>query len=192
MEKFFNMVYRLRLIDRWNTSNCNLKESVSEHSFYVALIALLLYEIDLENNIIKENDIVLSDLLISALYHDSFECYSSHIVSPVKNVSYDANKGVVEMKKIYIGRLYSLLPEHGYSITKKALNNTNNNIIRYIELADTLEAYFFTTFEVYMDNKDFYNKNLLFKEKIKQLSSKYSCVKILVSELSDSSFEIVY
>lgn len=195
MEKFFNMTYRLRNVYRWNTSYCNLKESVAEHCYYVALISELLYEIDLKNGDLKLDDISLSDLLLCALYHDAFESYSSHIVSPVKNISLCAKKGIESIKNIFKDRLMSTIIEDDEDkllVLRQVFVNIDKRVIRYIELADCIEAYIFSEFEVFSGNKDFTQKRDLMEDRIKILSRDNKCVKIFFDTYFDKNFEIQY
>lgn len=192
MEKFFNIIYRLRTIKRWNTSYCNVKESVAEHCFYVALIAELLYEIDLKNEVIDDKEVDLTTLLIHSLYHDSFESYSSHIVSPIRKVSYATNKGFDTMRTAYKNRILNLIPNDQNSLIKQSLIDVNEKIIKYTELADSLEAYIYSVFEIHSGNNDFINKKVLAENKINELSEKYYCIKVFLDNFFDENFEICY
>ncbi len=192
MEKFFNIIYRLRTIKRWNTSYCNVKESVAEHCFYVALIAELLYEIDLKNEVIDDKEVNLSTLLIYSLYHDSFESYSSHIVSPIRKASYATNKGFDTMRTVYKNRILNLIPNDQNSLIKQSLIDVNDQIIKYTELADSLEAYIYSVFEIHSGNNDFINKKVLAENKINELSEEYHCIKVFLDNFFDENFEIYY
>jgi len=192
MENFINILYRLRIIFRWDTSYCHLKESVSEHSYYVAVISMLLYEIDLDNQIISESEVDLTNLLVYALYHDSFESYSAHIISPVKKASQEIKNSVYDINDLYKEKLLSLLPKQGFFITKRAFGNIDENIIKYIELADILEAYIYACFEVYLGNQDFYDKMILFEKRVNELATTNTCVKIFLSDILSDSFNIKY
>ena len=102
MENFFNMVYRLKVIKRWGTSFNIYDESVAEHCYFVAMLSYILAEIDKKLN----NTVVdISKLLIKSMYHDAFESYTSHIVSPIKHHNKNMDESTRVLKNDYKDRL---------------------------------------------------------------------------------------
>ena len=102
MENFFNMIYRLKVVKRWGTSVNVYDESVAEHCYFVTVIAYTLAKLDQKLNNTKAE---IDKLIIKALYHDAFESYTAHIVSPIKHHDEDMNKYTKNLKKDYKDRL---------------------------------------------------------------------------------------
>ena len=144
MEKFYNLIYRLRFIKRWGTSFSNVKEDVMQHSFSVATIAHLLAIV---SSRINSNDLDVNKIAVAALYHDSFECFTSHVVSPVKNTNQEFKDSYKKLKNHYISRLASSLPGDLKDDLENFLYNTLNEIeAEIIEAADSIDAYLFVNF----------------------------------------------
>lgn len=106
MESFFNMMYRLKVVKRWGTSANLYAESVAEHCYFVAMLAYILAELDKKLN---DTNIEIDKVIIKALCHDSFECYTAHIVSPIKHHDNDINISVKKLKKDYKKRLIRII-----------------------------------------------------------------------------------
>lgn len=106
MKNFFNMIYRLKVVKRWGTSANVYDESVAEHCYFVALIAYTLAELDQKLNHTK---VEMDKLIIKALYHDAFESYTTHIISPIKHHDEDMNKSTKNLKEDYRDRLIRLI-----------------------------------------------------------------------------------
>ena len=106
MEYFFNMIYRLKVVKRWGTSANVYDESVAEHCYFVAMIAYTLAELDQKLN---DTKVEMDKLIIKALYHDAFESYTTHIVSPIKHHDEDMNKSTKNLRKDYKDRLIRII-----------------------------------------------------------------------------------
>ncbi len=190
MEKFFNLIYRLRFAKRWGTSFNIRQESVAEHSFSVAVIAHLLALI---NNEINETHVNAEAAAVQSLYHDGFECYTSHIVSPVKNSTPEFKKSYEELKKLYSLRLFSSLPK----MLKNKIENPdiakNKKIIEIVDAADAIDAYLYCKFQVKVGNNDYKNKFQLMEGKIQKIKKKYNYVNWFFENLCDfEDLEINY
>lgn len=188
MEHFWNRIYRLQVIKRWNTSASNESESVAEHCYYVAILANILAALDIMMNGVNVD---MSDILVQALYHDAFECYTSHIVSPVKHLNDEICTSMEQIKDSYSLRLFKLLPEE-YRNLLNCLNKGRNNY-KYVEIADSIEAYCFCAFQVHLGNNDFNNKLEIKRSDITLLSEKYNFVKVFFDNFFDENeFELIY
>ena len=106
MKNFFNMIYRLKIVKRWGTSANIYNESVAEHCYFVAIIANLLAEIDKK---INGTHIEMERLIIKALYHDTFETYTTHIISPIKHYNNDTRNAIKNLKEGYKDRLLRII-----------------------------------------------------------------------------------
>ena len=189
MEYYWNRLYRLKSIKRWETSISIEPESVAEHSYYVAVAAYMLAEIDEKLNGVR---IDKEKLLISALYHDSYESYTSHIVSPIKHHTNETTLAMKTTTEDYSERMARMLEDTCLEqISKQNDSSTENNV--YIEAADLIDAYCFCALQVHLGNKDFENKLSLMRERIYGCLAKYNFVKYFVENYFDEQgFEIVY
>ena len=188
MEHFWNRIYRLKCIKRWSTSVSIESETVAEHCYYVAILANILATID---STVNGTDVNMTNILVQALYHDAFECYTSHIVSPIKHHNENIFCSMEQLKDSYTHRLFNLLPNE-YSSTINCGKNKQQDY-RYIEIADSIEAYTYCAFQVHLGNQDFNHKFGIMKANISLLIEKYNFVKIFFDEFFDESeFEINY
>ena len=48
-------------------------------------------------------------LIIKALYHDTFETYTTHIISPIKHYNNDTRNAVKNLKEGYKDRLLRII-----------------------------------------------------------------------------------
>ena len=190
MEKFFNMVYRLKVVKRWGTSANIYEESVAEHSYFVAMIAYILVEIDKKlNNTVVNN---MDKLIIKALYHDAFESYTTHIVSPLKKHDKNMAESTNSLKESYKKRILGLLPEECNDIIAD-IEESDKYIDTIIRIADSIESYSYCAFQVHIGNKDFINKLKIKRENIIKLAKEYNYVKFFFDNLFDEeNFEIIY
>ena len=78
LEKYLMNVYKLKNVIRYNTRNIIRKESVAEHSFYVALFALKICDEYGVSDKVKQN------ALVKALLHDMPEIELNDITHNVK------------------------------------------------------------------------------------------------------------
>lgn len=106
MKNFFNMIYRLKVVKRWGTSANMYEESVAEHCYFVAILAYILAKLDEKLNGVK---IEIDKVLIKGLYHDAFESYTSHIVSPIKNHNENIKNAIISLKEDYKERLIRVI-----------------------------------------------------------------------------------
>ena len=129
----------LRTLIRYQNCNRLVNESVAEHSFYVALIALELcdkYNIDEERTF---------KCLVKALLHDMPEIKLNDITHDVKEAL-----GLRPMLKKYEDDFYKLeYPEYADLMT----NNKDELVDKIVELADVLSVYQYTSNEIELGNQ---------------------------------------
>lgn len=189
MGYYWNLLYRLKFIKRWGTSISIEPESVAEHSYYVAVAAYLLAEIDEKLNGVRVDK---EKLLVRALYHDSYECYTSHIVSPIKHHTSETVFAIKVATKDYSERMEEMLEDTCLDQISKQGDSFDKTGI-YIEVADLIDAYCFCALQVHLGNKDFESKLSLMREKIYKCLVEHNFVKYFVENYFDEhSFEIVY
>lgn len=75
---------RLQYVTRWNTVPVSKPQSVAEHSWAVAVIALRLADVAEQNGERMVGEIDRGKLAIAALYHDAPEVFTGDISTPTK------------------------------------------------------------------------------------------------------------
>ena len=76
-EKFFDTIYRLKFLIRYSNMPRNHDESVAEHSFFVCMILMNLYD---------KYEFDLGDALQMAICHDVAEAYTNDISHQTKEM----------------------------------------------------------------------------------------------------------
>ncbi|MCL2606764.1 MAG: 5'-deoxynucleotidase [Coriobacteriia bacterium] len=184
MDQFFNSIYRLRFIERWATSFGSRKENVAEHCFSVAVISHLLALLNNEFN--SSETVNAEELVVLALYHDSFESYTSHIVSPVKNTTEEFKEAHDKMRAFYTSRLIHSLPEvlrDKLTLFEAGSHETKVNEI--ISAADDIDAYLFCKFQVNIGNNDYANKLEITERRVDRLREELNYVDFFFQHLCD-------
>lgn len=190
MERFWNIMYRLKVVKRWGTSFCQERESIAEHCYFVAILTHILATID---QTINGTNVDMNKLIIQALYHDTFECYTAHTISPIKHHDNVLYESMEHLRQDYTQRLFNLLPNEYRDTFNKITMEQNQTINAYIKIADSIEAYCYCAFQVHLGNRDFENKLKITKNNIRNLMNNYNFVKIFFEELFDENeFEIIY
>lgn len=132
-------IYKLKHIVRYNTRRHLKDESVAEHSFYVALISLLICE---EN---KFDDKITKDAVIKALLHDMPEIELNDITHDAKEKLKIRNY----LKKYEDEYFRDNFPEYAaLMIHNKGIAST------VVEIADAMSVLQYTDNEQQMGNVD--------------------------------------
>lgn len=184
-------MYRLRFIKRWGTSFNNIEENVAQHSFSVAVITHILCLI---NQDIYQRECDLSGAILCALYHESHEAYTAHIVSPVRNSSGQMKACSDEMISQYKNRNLESIPTDLRAPFSQLLLGGDTVAARAIvEDADIIDAFIKCRFEVMTGNRDFHGKLRLYEEKIKLLREEKDYVDYFFKNFVDfEEFELNY
>lgn len=160
-------VYQLKNVIRYNTRNILKKESVAEHSFYVALFALKIcddYKIDTVNTKMS---------LIKALLHDMPEIELNDITHNVKE-----RLNLRPFLKKYEDEYFV---EH-YKQHEWLMIEGNDKINAIVDLADAMSVYQYSLNETMLGNQSADIKEILdeSKERVAKLKSKLE--KVLAEE----------
>lgn len=190
MEKFFNIIYRLRAIKRWGTSFNSLSEDVSQHCFSVAVLTHILCYI---NNDVYDREVNTSCAILCALYHESHESYTSHIVSPVKNSSNSMMSIINDANGVFNERLINTLPFELKESFSNILFCNDSGVKTIVNEADLIDAYCKCRFETSMGNIDFKNKMKIFEDRIKILRQEKDYINYFFENIIDfDEFELFY
>ena len=94
-------------VTRFNNRPQHFKESVAEHSFYVAYFALIICNLLVEKGVTVDTNKVLQMSLI----HDAEEGFSGDILTPLKHFNKKVHKAIADVNKQMIGEAFKGLPK---------------------------------------------------------------------------------
>ena len=138
-QKHLLYLYQLKNIIRYNSRKRLINESVAEHSFYVALIAL---EMCNERHLDEKTTL---NCVIKALLHDMPEIELNDITHNVKE-----NLNLRNVLKTYEDNFYK---EKYPDFSELMINNEDNEVNNIVELADIYSVYQYTTSELEFGNR---------------------------------------
>lgn len=167
LEQYLIDVYRLKNVVRYNTRNVIKKESVAEHSFYVALFVLKIcddYKIDTVNCKMS---------LIKALLHDMPEIELNDITHNVKE-----RLNLRPLLKKYEDEYFV---EH-YKQHELLMTKGNDKINAIVDLADAMSVYQYTLNETMLGNQSDDIKDILEESKTRVINMKKHLEDVLIKE----------
>lgn len=178
MIDFITMVRQLSNIQRCATTRRIKNQSVAEHSFYVAIIALLIAEeLKLELSI--------GTLLQKAIFHDMEEAITGDIIYPLKHSSVQTNHFFNEAIGEYCRQVFkNHFPdfEQYRAIQKYSKTGAEGEVIK---LADAVELVLYCQEEVSSGNRHMQgvlNKGIEIAENCK-LYEKCKSIKKLIKQI---------
>ena len=177
-------IYRAHHIDRWQIVNVTRHQSLAEHSFNVAMIAL-----ELNKRIGHEafKDEYVSDLLLWSLYHDLPEIATGDIASPLKALIKAKDPELIERVESAMSSTYSKLKEKFKGSYAGAIVKLADLIdgIRYLELYKNPNCRHARETELILISKlvDFASR--LDKEMFSGIDSWFSGVTIVLHDIRD-------
>lgn len=143
-------IYMLKDVIRYNCRKHLKDESVAEHSFYVALMSLMICE---EHHI--TNDAVIKDVMIKAILHDMPEIDLNDITHNVKEKLH-----LNEFLKKYEDEYYA---EKFPAYADLMANNDDNIVNRIVLYADALSVKQFCLNEMALGNHSYDIVNEIYK-----------------------------
>lgn len=157
---FSAYMYRLRSIKRWSLMRSTATENVAEHSFHVALLTHLLCEI---GNRLCGRSLNSDRAATLALFHDATEVFTGDIPTPVKHHNPRLLSSFREMEEIAAERLLSMVPPelqltYGPLLSPgnhAGFNTEDNELLKYVKAADSLDAYLKCAWELTSGNREF-------------------------------------
>lgn len=151
---FFAMLGRMKYITRWGLMRNNLKESLSEHSFDVAVIAHALAVIGRD---VYGRDLNPGEIAAAALFHDAPEILTGDLPTPVKYNNPQIREAYRSVEDGASESLLSMLPEEiRPEYTALFMFETDKpEFYRYIKAADKISAYVKCVEERKSGNREF-------------------------------------
>lgn len=180
MKKFVEKIELLDNVHQWAERDSIIKESVSQHSFKVATIALfILQRIEINQNSLKTDLKFLkfkTDVLSYAIMHDFDEAIFGRDISHV--VKYNSYNGEHIRKAIDEYVEHILETEFSGLLVKPTYN-----VKRFVKLCDWLALLTFVTRNQNMGSKTFDSEDIYCREKIVETMNE-------VEEILSSEFQI--
>lgn len=168
---FVAYLYRLKYIKRWSLMRNITHESVSEHTFHVALLTHLLGTIA---NEVYGKSLPTDQLVTAALFHDATEVFTGDIPTPVKHQNPDILANFRKIEENAAERLVQMIPEELQPVYKPLLGGAkrkaDNPYYLYIKAADLLDAYIKCSMEVSAGNREFAIAKQQIGESLRQLN----------------------
>lgn len=152
--QFFAMMSRMKYIDRWALMRNTENESLSQHSFEVAVLSHALAVIGNERcgmNINAEHAAVLG------LFHDCAEILTGDMPTPVKYYSSEIRGAYAEVEQQATEKLLQMLPEDMRKDYEPILNYEEHepDMKKLVKAADKLSALIKCIEEEKAGNKEF-------------------------------------
>ncbi len=149
---FYPMVFRQKHIIRWGLMRNIDKESLSEHSYNVAVLAHALCLIG--NRYFNKN--LNADRAASlALFHDVTEVYTGDMPTPAKYYNEDMRRNYKVIEENAVSQLLSKLPEDLVPDYEPLLREADKELYPYVKAADKLDAYIKCIDECKCNNAEF-------------------------------------
>lgn len=148
---FFAILSRMKYINRWNLMRNIREETLTEHSFEVALLAQALALIGVE---CFGAQVSPDTICAKALYHDCSEIITGDMPTPVKYHDQNIRKAYKDIEHAAQERLLHMLPEKLQEPYSRLFNPTATEE-RYIKAADKISAYLKCISERQGGNLDF-------------------------------------
>ncbi len=152
MSRFFAVMARLKLIQRWSLMHNTSPENDAEHSLQVAMIAHAIALIGRERygrGVSPERACCL------AVYHDATEALTGDLPTPVKYGSEELKTAYRQVEAGASRRLLALLPEEMRAHYLTLLNPADSLERQIVKAADKLSAYIKCLEEQRAGNREF-------------------------------------
>ncbi len=170
MHSFFAMLSRMKLIERWSLMRSTRKETLTEHSYDVAVLAQALAVI---NNAVFEGDADVNLVVSYALYHDTSEVLSGDLPTPVKYFNPKINAAYHEIEREFSQKLLSMLPSELKCYYSNLLHpDTDSLEYKFVKIADKLSAYLKCVEELSGGNNEFAPAKDAIKNKLNEFESR--------------------
>ncbi len=177
---FYALLSRMKNIYRWNLMRNTRRESLSEHSFEVALIAHALAVIG--NKRLGKN--LNADRCASAaLFHDTSEILTGDMPTPVKYYNPEIKEAYKKVESVAEEKLLSMLP-NDIKEEIAPLYSPEDDIKKIIKAADRISALIKCIEETAMGNKEFSAAKQSILDSIKEM--KLTEADIFIEEFLES------
>lgn len=154
MSHFFAYISRMKFINRWALMRNTSAESLSTHSYDVAVIANALCVIGNERLGKSHN---AERAAVIALYHDASEIITGDMPTPVKYFNTAIKSAYKDIEKAANDRLLGYLPNDMKKYYSDILSPSDEVLTRIVKAADKISACIKCAEEIKMGNSEFKN-----------------------------------
>lgn len=177
---YYAFLSRMKNIYRWGLMRNTKSESLSEHSYEVALIAHALAVI---NNVRFSGNVSPEKCAAAALFHDTGETITGDMPTPIKYYNDEIKTEYKKIEKIADERLIGMLPDDMKGAFEE-LYHPNEEIRKFVKAADRISALIKCTEELNMGNKEFLSAEKSIRKSIEKIELPE--VKVFMDEFMDS------
>ncbi len=152
MRNFFALLSRMKYIDRWALMRSTHRETLSEHTLEVAMLAHALAELG-NTYLGKSYDTARCALV--ALYHDATEIITGDMPTPIKYKNPHLSAAYKSLETETADKLLSMLPPEMQPAFSPLLSPEAGETLRLVKAADKLSAYIKCVEEEKSGNREF-------------------------------------
>lgn len=134
---FFAMIGRMKYIDRWALMRNTEKESLTSHSFEVAVIA---HGMALLSNERLGTDYDADRAAVLGLFHDSAEILTGDMPTPVKYYNPDIKEAYKKVESAAENQLISMLPDDLEEQYEEIIKPDDAELRKIVKAADKISA----------------------------------------------------
>lgn len=167
-QHFYAIISRMKYINRWGLMRNTRYETLSEHTFEVAVTAHALAVI---KNEIFGGTLNADRAAVLALYHDAPEILTGDMPTPVKYYNEKTKKAYDEVEETSILRMMEMLPEALQSAYKPVFIKEEEDayLWRLVKAADSISALIKCIEEEKSGNREFAGAKKGIEEKVKAI-----------------------
>ncbi|MBE7024627.1 MAG: 5'-deoxynucleotidase [Ruminococcaceae bacterium] len=152
MSNFFALLSRMKYIDRWALMRSTRRETLSEHTLEVAMLA---HALAVLGNTYLGKSYDPAQCALIALYHDATEIITGDMPTPVKYKNPHLSSAYKAMEAETEKKLLSMLPKELQPAFSPLLSPEKNEALRLVKAADKLSAYIKCIEEEKSGNREF-------------------------------------
>lgn len=149
---FYPMIFRQKYIHRWGLMRNMSDETLSEHSYDVAVLTHALCSI---GNTIFDRNYDTGKAVCYALFHDVQEVYTGDMPTPAKYHNEEMRNNYAKIEENATKQLLSKLPEELFPIYNDLLHPDDSDYHAIVKAADKLSAYIKCIEELKCNNNEF-------------------------------------
>lgn len=136
---FLLAIRSLMTVGRFSVYKCHIREDVAQHSYFTALYAMILADLEIR----RGNKVNIENLLRMALLHDAEEASTGDIHHPFKHQDSCFTETIDARAMEWFEKLMGGLPEelaHEYVKLRRATSDMTKTESNIVKAADKIEA----------------------------------------------------
>ena len=167
-QHFFALISRMKYINRWGLMRNTRYETLSEHSFEVAVTA---HALALIKNELFGGTLNADRAAVLALYHDAPEILTGDMPTPVKYYNETTKKAYDEVEETSIARMMDMLPEELQSAYSSVFikNEEDAYLWQLVKAADSISALIKCMEEEKSGNREFAGAKIGIEQKVRSI-----------------------